>query len=282
MFDTIKKIRINFSLIALAVILAATFFLLLLGNFKYYKSETSILFIPKSESFAVHTPYVLENLIHFPQLLAFYERMLENNKGLLDQFAGQSKDNRKKMWNKMLSIKKDDGSSIIKIGITAKDKNQPQAIAEKTARTLIDTASFYYNIKTDADFRIIEGPDTTSFLKFWHWLVLISIILGTAAALAINFLFSALIRVTKNKKYQFQLTRAAEKQAPKIFPEKKSTFAKRSAAPENLPTAQFEEIIPEDIMPEESYYESEKTEKYYEPTENELKERLNQLLRGKM
>ncbi len=282
MFDIIKKIRINFSLIALAVILAATFFLLLLGNFKYYKSEISILFIPKNEIFAVHTPYVLENLIHFPQSLAFYEKILKNNKELPDQFAGQSKDGRKTMWNKMLSIKKDDGSSIIAISIVTKDKNQLQAFAEKTARTLIDTASFYYNIKTDADFRIIEEPDTISFLKYWHWLVLISVILGTSAALALNFFFSALIKVTKNKKYQFQLPRAAEKQAPETFSEKIQAFSKRSATPENLPTAQFEETIPEDIMPEESHYEYEEAEKYSEPTEKELKERLNQLLRGEM
>lgn len=282
MFDTIKKIRTNFSFIALAIILAATFFLLLLGNFKYYKSEISILFIPKSESFAVHTPYVLENLIRFPRSLAFYERMLKDNKELTDQFASQSKDGKKEMWNKMLSVKKDDGSSIIKIGITAKDKNQPRVIAEKTGRALIDTASFYYNIKTDADFRIIEGPDTTSFLKYWSWLVLIAIIAGTTAALALNFFFSALVRTVKSKKNQFQLPRAAEKQAPKTFSEKIRTFSKRSAAPENLPTSKLEETIPEDIIPEESHYEYEEAEKYSEPTEKELKERLNQLLRGEL
>lgn len=282
MFSIFRKIRINFSFIALAIILAVTFFLLLLGNFKYYKSEISILFIPKSERFAVHTPYILENLARFPRTLAFYERISEDNEGLADQFAGQSKDNKKEMWNKMLSIKKDDGSSIIKISITAKNKNQPQVIAEKTARALIDTASFYYNIKTDADFRIIEKSDTISFLKYWHWLVLISIILGTSAALALNSLFSALIRVIKNKKNQFQLPRSAEKQMPKTFSEKIQTFSKRSVAPENLPTAQLKETAPEDIMPEESHYEYEEAEKYSEPTEKELKERLNQLLRGEL
>ncbi len=282
MFNGSRKIRINFSFIALAVILAVTFFLLLLENFKYYKSEISILFIPKNESLAVHTPYVLENLVRFPETLAFYERMLEGNKELTDQFAGESKDNKKEMWNKMLSVKKDDGSSIIKIGITVKDKNQPQPLAEKTARTLIDTASFYYNIKTDADFRIIEGPDTTSFLKYWHWLASMSIILGIAAALALNFLFSVPIRIIKNKKYQFQLPRAAGKQAPKTFSEKIHDFSKRSVAPENLPTAQFEETVPEDIMPEEINYEHKENKEHSEPTEKELKERLNQLLRGEL
>ncbi len=282
MLDTIKKIRISFSLIALAIILTATFFLLLLGNFKYYKSEISILFIPKSERFAIHTPYILENLVRFPKTLAFYERLLGDNKELADQFANQSKDDKKEIWNKMLSIIKDDGSSIIKIGIIAKDKNQPQIMAGKTARALIDTASFYYNIKTDADFRIIEEPNTTSFLKYWHWLILISIILGTVAALVFNFLFSVLVGAIRNKKYQFQLPRAAEKQAPKTFSEKIRAFSKRSAAPENLPTGQWEEAAPEDIMPEESRYEYKEAEKYSEPTEKELKERLNQLLRGEL
>lgn len=282
MFNTVKRIKINFSFIALAVILTATFFLLFLGNFKYYKSEVSVLFIPKSERFAVHTPYILENLVRLPKNLAFYERMLQNNKDLSDPFAGQSKDDKKEMWNKILSIEKDDGSSIIKIGIAAKDKNQSQALAEKTARTLIDTASFYYNIKTDADFRIISGPDATSFIKYWYWLVLTSIILGTSSALALNFFFSALIKAVKNKKNQFQLPRSAEKQMPKTFSEKIQDFSKRSVAPENLPTAQFEETVPEDVMPEESYYKHEEAEKYFEPTEKELKERLNQLLRGEL
>jgi len=284
----VRKIRINFSLIALAVILTITFFVLFLGNFKYYRSEVSLLFIPKSERFAVHTPYILENLEKFPKTLAFYEKMLKNNKELSDQLTGQSKDDKKKEWNKMLSIKKDNKSSIIEIALAAKNENQSLVMTKATARTLIDTASFYYNIKTDADFRIIEEPNTTPFIKYWYWLVLISIILGISVSLVLDFLFSALIQFIRDKKNKFQLPlpSTAKEQISKIFSEKlkrkADNFSKRSSAPENLPIAQSEEITSE-----ERYYSTEnenfqETEKYSEPTERELKERLNQLLRGEI
>lgn len=292
-----NRAKLSFPFFVLALILAITFFLVSAGSFQYYRTRISILFIPKSGVLSTHTPYVMENLVRLPRMLSFYERMLRDNGNLTDEFSGKSKDEKKKSWNKALDIKKDGGSSIINIQVTSKNRTQSVELTKQTVRTLFNTASFYYNIKSDADFRIIDGPTTAPALKYWLWLLPSSVLLGFIASFLLNAIFSLLIGVIKRLWQRFQLTKQkpgilekvkVEKEASFAFPKIKTTI-KKSKAPENLPIEEELSSIPPAIGDFETTEGAEveaprksDTAELPEPTEEELKKRLNQLLRGEL
>ncbi len=282
------RFQFSFSFFILALILAIVFFLLLAGGTQYYRTRISILFIPKSEVLATHMPYVMENLVRLPKTLSFYEHVLRDNSNLTDDFAGKSKDEKKKLWNKSLNIKKDDGSSIINIWVASKDRTQSTELAKQTARALFDTASLYYNIKSDADFRVIDGPIAAPSVKHWIWLLPLSILLGFVASFLLNLISSLLINVAKKLRQCFQSSRhrlevfekAKEKrETSSAFPGIK-TAIKKSKAPENLPIGEDLSSIP---PASDSFEITENAEtELPEPTEEELKRRLNQLLKGEL
>jgi len=296
---SIRQFKLTFSFFILALILGVTFFLLLAGSFKTYQSKVSILFIPKSDKASIHAPYILKNLTKFPRYLSFYERVLSDNENINDPFLGKSKDERKKLWNESLDIKQNGNSAIIYIKVTQKD--QSVLIAKQTARTLFDTASRYYNIKTDIDLRIIEGPNTIAVLKHWYWLVLLSAVLGFAVSFLLNFIFFGFFKFIKENRINFNLKLKKGEKQPEIKKEslkifnipsvKIETGTKRSQAPSNLPVAEKTLPISEEdlsnILPASNGFTTEvlkeqKGEGLSEPSEDELKERLNQLLKGEM
>lgn len=286
MIDIIKKIRVNFSFIALAIILAAAFFIFFLGNFKYYQSEIKILFIPKSEKTAVQTSYILENLVRLPGMLSFYEKMVRENKDITDQFSGKPKDERKKMWNEMIDVQKDDGSSIIILKITSRDKNQSPLLAKRAVQTLFGTASFYYDIKTDIDLRIADEVITKTILKNWIWLLAGSVIFGLALSYFLNSLFNKITYffpakspdLKKKEELFFKKTERIKK--PEEVREIPRTWLKTAGAPENLPIG--EALTAEEIPEKPEIAESREEIIFSEPTEEEMKKRLNQLLRGEL
>jgi hypothetical protein len=296
MFGRLEKskgeaIRPSFSFFVLALVLSVTFFLVFLGNFRYYRTQIAIIYIPKSEAFATHTPYVMENLVRLPKMLAFYEKMTRDNSNISDQFAGKPQDEKKELWNQMLKVEKDDGSSIVKIEVTSRDKESSLILAKQTARTLFDTTSFYYNIKTDANLRVADEPITLAIIKNWFWLVLASVIFGLVGSYLLQ-LISAKISFDassfKNLRRPDILTEDIldEEYMPEIDKEtiremekKAQAWVKQSHAPSNLPIAQVGEPEVEMEIPE---IKDEVRQDFGEPTEEELKKRLNQLLRGEL
>lgn len=296
-----SNFRFSVSSLILAAILAIAFFVVMAGNFQYYQTQISIIFIPKSETLSAHTPYVMENLVRFPKMLSFYERMLRDNSNLSDEFSGKTKDEKKVAWSKALDIKKDDGSSIINIKVSSKDKTQSSELAKQAARTLFGTASFYYNIKTDADFRIIDGPTTAPATRHWLWIIPLSIFLGLIVAYFSNAILSIIFKIIKDygKKHllapEEKLKVARENNFSAMFP-KFEPVGKRAKAPQNLPAAPLNLPIEEGLADIPPAIESikpileneaepkidEKTIIFTEPTEEELKKRLNQLLRGEL
>ena len=68
------------------------------------------------------------------------------------------------------------------------------ALSKGTAFTMFNTASFYYNIKNDVDFRIIEGPVVSSHVGHKYFIALASLTLGTVTALIVSYLFNLLFQ----------------------------------------------------------------------------------------
>ena len=295
MFNQQQKFNAYFFILAL--ILSAVFCFLFLENFKSYKSQITVLFIPKSEKIAVQSEQIAQNLTEFPRNLSFYEKLLADNKNIEDEFAGRSKDKRKELWNKKLEINRQKNSGVIEIKIFDDNQIRSEKIARQTAFTLFNTASRYYNIKNEIDLRIVDGPITGVKIKNWPWLILLSILAGTFLSYLITSVFSKAenlflkagsgINLTKPYRQDFSNWTTAMRRKGRAKkgdkPEKKQEPAaavKKSQAPSNLPVAEESKAAPKKI--EADKIAAKKTIPTEEPSEEELKERLNQLLRGEL
>ena len=280
----------------LALILSATFCFLFLGNFKSYKSQVTILFIPKNEKIAIQSEQIAQNLMELPRNLSFYEKLLADNESIKDEFVNCTKDKRKKMWNKKLEINREKNSGIIEIGIADDNQFKSEKIAGQTAFTLFNTASRYYDIKNEIDLRIVDGPIASLKIKNWPWLIFLSVLAGTFLSYLITSVFSKVenffskaksgINLTKPYRQDFSSWTTALRRKSRIKkgnkPEKKpesAPSAKKSQAPSNLPIANEPDTILEKVKNNKSVNKIISAE---EPSEEELKKRLNQLLRGEL
>ncbi|MCD6149212.1 hypothetical protein J7J13_00300 [bacterium] len=294
MFNQQQKLSAYFFILAL--ILSAVFCFLFLENFKSYRSQITVLFIPKSEKIAIQSEQITQNLTELPRNLSFYEKLLNDNKNITDEFVGHTKDKREKLWNKKLKINRQKNSGLIEIGISDNNRIRSEKIVRQTVFTLFNTASRYYNIKNEIDLRVIDGPITDVKIKNWPWLIFLSVLAGTFLSYLITSVFSKVenfsskaksgINLTKHYRQDFSNWTTAMRRKDRIKksnkPEKKpesAPSAKKSQAPSNLPIANEPDTILEKVKNNKSVNKIISAE---EPSEEELKERLNQLLRGEL
>lgn len=134
-----------------------------LDSFRAYESEVRVLVIGKSP--AVATDQVVENFAELSKNLSFYERVLAGNDLIDDDFLGYSQDKRKELWNETVGVKRSDKSGILIITARQDRAEKAKLLAEETTKTLFAVASFYYNIKTDIDMRIVDEPITKTVLR---------------------------------------------------------------------------------------------------------------------
>lgn len=321
--------KIYFYAIVLSLIFAVVIFFSLLDSFKYYRSKTVVLFIPKNEKTASEANIILKNLETIPKYLRFYERMIEENPELSDPYGNMTRDEKKSAWNRDLKIKRVKDSSILEIEVGAKDKSQAAVLSRKTALTLFGRTVFYYNVKDEIDLRIVEETPALAHIRNLPWLIFISAVLGIISGFLINYIFIEISRLIKNSsayspvKKSFGISMEEKK---KIFEEKfgypeqipnrdiEETYfipqmkkpevfhpEKKSEAPANLPIMEesaapaiqehqeIEKKVPtEDVFIEYAFQEPVRGEEKIapaetkEPTEEEFKKRLNQLLRGEL
>jgi hypothetical protein len=298
---------------------------------KTYVAEIEIIANAKSEIAAESQEQIVGNLTEIPRTLSFYKRLLKNNPDVRDFSVGNSPEQKKKSWNRILSIEPlNEHSSIIKISITTGRESDANQLVQKTARTFFDVAGNYYDIKNDLDLRIIDGPISRTAIPNWPWLIVVSFFLGFSTTFILqsfsekaenlfagtqdifaakNFFDfkkkttqqseqeiksledlhiseqteasyipkekSVITEKSPNQKIEEmkRLTKMIQQDKYPNFPEMPVREVKKAGAPENLPVADENfNIIP-----------TEKTEPIHrEPSAEELRERLNKLLRGEM
>lgn len=134
------------------VLLAALLFWL--DGFRTYQSEVRLMVIGKVPSVA--TDQVVENMSELSTNLSFYERLIEENPTIEDDFVGYTKDQRKKLWNETVEVVRSDKSGVLSVTAKAETPEEAKRLAEATVKTLFSVASFYYNIKTDLDLRVVD------------------------------------------------------------------------------------------------------------------------------
>jgi len=338
----INKTQFSVQFFVAFLVLASAFFLAFITGFKTYTASITVLVNAKSEFAAQHEKQILGNILEFPRMLSFYDRLLKYNTDVRDAVENKSLTQRKEFWNDMLSVKKvGKDSSLIKISITTSQKNDAQQLVQKTTETLFHFTGFYYNIKNDVDLRIIDGPISERNIFGLWWMLPLSIALGFLAVIFLQSMItksidsfakkesffknknlfdfswpangktpvspeaemeslkdlymSEQVEATfpiqpKNDTSQFQemkkLTKMTEQDKYPNFREVPKHAEQKASAPENLPIADdsfFMQIGNGQKQSESNQIYSEKSEiKKPEPTADQLKERLNKLLRGEI
>jgi capsular polysaccharide biosynthesis protein len=301
----IWEIRNPFYFSLIAVVLTGVFFLLFLSDFQFYRSEISIILIPKSEKTSLQNNAIMENLIALPKNLSFYEKILHKNPQLNDGLSAYSQDEKKAQWNKMIKSERVDGSSIIKLSITSRFKENSENLVKYSAFTLFDTVAYYYNVSSDINLSIIEGSITVPFVKNWIGYISLSLLMGIIVSLPVYWIFYLLFDYLESKKQSFNFPKfnfdnwhkssidiPEEKYEFPILPKKieipaQPRFVKKAPVPGNLPIAPS--VLPIISAQEKiiSHSSEEKTEpekiiESKEPTDEEYKKRLNQLLKGEL
>ncbi|MBP7060489.1 MAG: hypothetical protein KBA91_00740 [Candidatus Moranbacteria bacterium] len=135
------------------VTLAALLFWL--DGFRAYQADMQILVIGKTPAAA--TNQVVENFTELSKNLSFYERVLSGNDLIDDDFEGYSQDERKAHWQEIVTVTQSAGSGMLLISATQDTSEKATRLSEETVRALFAMASFYYNIKTDIDLRVVDG-----------------------------------------------------------------------------------------------------------------------------
>lgn len=172
------------------LVLTVMFFLIFINSFKTHTAKIEILFTAKSETAALQSRQILNNLIELPKTLNFYENLLDNNSDVRDIAERKSNLQRKEIWNSLVSARKvEKNSSLFEISITTKRENDAKILAQKTVRNLFDTASTYYNIKNDVDLRIVDGPILeTNLISGSFWALVFAVIFGFSLAILLRYL----------------------------------------------------------------------------------------------
>lgn len=143
------------------VTLAASLFWL--DYFRTYQADATLLVIGKSQT--TQTNQVVGNFAELSKNLSFYERVLERNDFLDDDFEGYALDKRKSLWNEMARVKRTEDSGVLLVSIQKERAEQAKLFAEETIQELFSLAGFYYNIKTDIDVRLVDGPIVKTVLR---------------------------------------------------------------------------------------------------------------------
>ncbi len=140
------------------VTLAASLFWL--ESFRVYRADMRVLIIGKVPTVAIDQ--VVENFSELTKNLSFYERLLEENDLIDDDFEGYSKDQRKALWNETVQVIRSDKSGVLLVSAKQDTPEKATRLAQQTVRTLFATGAFYYNIKTDIDMRVVDEPIVTT------------------------------------------------------------------------------------------------------------------------
>lgn len=170
------------------VVLAS--FLFWLDFFRAYETEVRILAAGRTPN-SLHVPANLRELLG---TLSFYDRVLSGSEDLEDSARGQSPLERRAEWQKRTKVKIEPESDVLVVSVRGNTLETSRLWATETTQTLLGAASFYYDIRSEVDLRIIDGPFTKRFVEAPVWYFFAS--LGSGALLSV--LFFGLLRLVPN------------------------------------------------------------------------------------
>ncbi len=315
--------KLNFpNYVLLSLLLSAIIFLVSVNISRTFKSEILLLVLPENSQSEENSDQMLANIKEFPFSLSFYEKLIENNLEIEDQYQEMPPYKKKLYWEDKLKTQRIGESSIIRFEVFDDSRIDAELLSQKIVSETIKVASKYYKIEKEVRFRIIDGPiifetPKGSLIHFaiqssvWGFLCLgiVFLILKFITARKKPFQDHPTSKFLKNYlsglkpafpdfKPEISAKKETVKEAPEkairkteVKEEKRITPERKSSAPANLPSQEqdvpdifkkysqsstIKERGPEKIIPQKQLGN------YQEATPEEVKERLNKLLSGKL
>lgn len=148
-----------------SILLTAVIFVVTVNASKVFEVQTTILFLPKTELTARNINQIIANAEQISLSHSFLDTLAEKN-------------------IKTAQIGK---SGMLSLSVMSETQIKAEALSQSATSGLLATMSKYYNIKTDLDMRIVDGPIVSRVIKINIWLLIfLSLLLG----FAIGFLFT--------------------------------------------------------------------------------------------
>ncbi len=291
-----------------------------LDHFRVYSSSATVMVIQKNQNALGSGDLLMETVAQLPTTLAFYDRLLLQFPEIKDPWSGMSAADREALWREHMASVRVDGSGLIRLQVTADTAADADFLTEKSTLNLFGMIGQYYDIRTEIDIRTIETSPAHAFIARPLGWFLMSISIGfvlaftVSSAMARLFRSSSSVRIRRSAQEStpslqpvtFPLTQVSSEPTPQPTPEvlpEEMVTEKESAAPSspinNLPFLEEGISLEEHLFgfaaahpetnetksdePAVSYLEPIEEpllEKKSEPTPEELKRRLNQLLKG--
>lgn len=240
-----------------------------LDFFRSYNAEVTLLVVSRPGASQGSTD-VAGNLAGLTQTLSFYDRVLAESNLIDDAFLGYAPDKRKEGWNDTVSVRKLDGGSILVVQAVGNTPEMARMLAVETVQTLFSTASFYYNVKTDIDIRIIDGP----LLRY----VLVKPLMFGVVSLLTGFSVTALFFLLLNAIPGFIVGRK-EKISLDEIPAKRGASSEKYAVPEKA----YPEFAPGETVPwidPKKFIPAKPTTLSFENAAQEAKKRASSVMRA--
>jgi hypothetical protein len=278
---------------------------------KNYQSQTLIIFYPKNQTSYQDLNVILANAEVIGKSLKLHDQLFKVDSTLVISTLEKNKAD----WDKMLKIKRLANSSVLKINFIDPDYQKVQKLSKNYLKLLMPELAKYFNIETEVGFSLLED---TTISKVNQWRLSQIIWFGIVGGILISWLlnsFSGKIRNRKlikkidslkdlkfsnskkktSKKTEVYLNELVQKEKKNLVKKTKapSNLEKGGVAPLNLPLAgdEIEKMfgatkngldyktpkIKKGTIQEETL---EETSPIKEAAPEEVKERLNKLLRS--
>ncbi|HPN96533.1 MAG TPA: hypothetical protein PLK35_02085 [Candidatus Moranbacteria bacterium] len=305
-----------FSSIAIGLAL----FLAFTNKNQAFEAKLTLALIPQNEAISENIVQIAGEVSKIPTTLSFYNKLIKSNEDVIDAAEALPEKKREAYWkNKIVASQKGEGG-LVEIRVLDKNPRQAQTIVAQTGRNLTGEITRLYNIKNELSVEIVGEPAVKpSFSQNLYWSILKSLLLGLLAGFLveeISKLFSSPKTFSPKKAYKpfnweklpdfSKRFRASKPEEKAVAEEKKAEVfkipaqtetekivgSKKSFAPSNLPIADESALW----QVKEKLYNSKEEEKVSEPvaeiqtekdvfreaTPEEVKERINKLLMGKL
>ncbi|TRZ77721.1 hypothetical protein D4R87_02185 [bacterium] len=187
--------RYKISILA-SVLGGLLFFAISMPFFCKYRANAEIIVIQKQNNWKIDDAYASAKsaervsyiLAHAIKTTSFMDRVMASGYDLDTNLLNHDLQDKKQIWDSMISVKTINNSGIIELSVLHKDKNQAKQFANAISFILANKADQYHGGGSRIVTKLIDGPIVSSgSMRSIIWIdALLGAILGLAIGLAID------------------------------------------------------------------------------------------------
>lgn len=181
-----------------------------LGSFRQVEGEISLLMLPKVET-AMVAPGNAQALLFSESFQKATVAELERNASVVESELLEGKE-----WGKHVEGEVLPDSSVLSLRAMLKTRNETKSLLDVLTKQLVNRLSQFYNVESELDLRVIDGPRFET--KVSSWPLFVGASLGSGFIITtIFFLFLSLLERIFSHRAQERAVREAYRISPETF-----------------------------------------------------------------